>query len=62
MLAVGLIVGAIVAWLVVDHCHVAPGATAPRPVGVARVRRPGFNLPRASDTHPPHELVDLRYG
>lgn len=64
MLAVVLLVGAIVVWLVVDQLlilrkerlHRGPSAWREQGVGT------NFHSSGFEDTHPPHELVDLRYG
>lgn len=64
MLAVALLVGAIVVWLLVDHLlmwrkeHQHRGPSAWREQGAGTV----FHSSGFEDTQPPHELVNLRYG
>ena len=64
MLAVALLVGAIVVWVLVDQLLLWQkerqhrGASAWREQGAGTV----FHSSGFEDTQPPHELVNLRYG
>ena len=65
MLAVGLIVGAIVAWLVADRLLLWRKEQQHRgPSAWREYGGPGstFHSSGFEETHPPHELIDLRYG
>ena len=64
MLAVALLVGAIVVWVLVDQLllwnkerhHRGPSAWREQGAGTV------FHSSGFEETQPPHELVDLRYG
>ena len=64
MLAVALLVGAVVAWVLVDQLlmwhkerrHRGPSAWREQGAGTV------FHSSGFEDTQPPHELVNLRYG
>ena len=64
MLAVALIVGAVVVWVLVDELLMwrrerqHRGSSAWRENGTGTA----FHSSGFEDTQPPHELVDLRYG
>lgn len=62
--AVLMIVGAIVAWLLVDQWLLWRKERQHRGPSAWREYGPGttFHSSGFEDTHPPHELVDLRFG
>ncbi len=64
MLAVALLVGGIVVWLVVDPLLMWHKERQHRGPSVRREQGAGttFHSSGFEHTHPPHELVDLRYG